>query len=262
MSRARTARHARPSIMKQESLGRRSDTAYSSFGAMHGLFRAVSAWVPPAEQARQAALLRYYRDHDTDGTRTLWQQQSEPPRDPTELVMLADSEADAGSDAALAYIAELRQYEPGEADTILATLRIRQDRPDEAAAALEAALTRLRNDPWPTLQFKQRALQIAVALAEHDAVLARRMFEALRQPFSVRAVDDRRLITVAELTRQLDFGGLCGQALDALEPHVPWTESFLRLRRDCYQATSSPRLGAAARDLNEFLTNAGQALVP
>ena len=46
----------------------------------------------------------------------------------------------------------------------------------------------------------------------------------------------------AEMSRQVDFPGLCGPAVGALEPHVPWTESFLRLRRDCYQATGHPLL--------------------
>ena len=106
-----------------------------------------------------------------------------------------------------------------------------------------------------------RAVQLAQIIGTASLRSARRMFDALEQPFAVLASEETRLVARAEMTRQIDFPGLCGPAVGALEPHVPWTESFLRLRRDCYQATSHPLLAAAERDLNEFLGNAAQPLV-
>ena len=85
-------------------------------------------------------------------------QQSEPPRDPSELAMAADLEAEAGSETALPLIEQLRGYQPAEADTVLATLRLRQSRFAEAAAALEAGVRPLSRDPWPLLRFKEKAL--------------------------------------------------------------------------------------------------------
>ena len=78
------------------------------------------------------------------------------------------------------------------------------------------------------------------------------MFDALRSPFAIRALEDERLATEANLTRLLDFNRLCHGAVTALEPHVPWSRSFLTLRLDCYRAVGDPRLGAAIRDLEEF----------
>ena len=75
--------------------------------------------------------------------------------------MAADLEAEAGSDAALPLIEQLRAWQPAEADTILATLRFRQSRFDEAAAALESAIVRFRVDPWPVRRFKEKALVLA-----------------------------------------------------------------------------------------------------
>ena len=69
-------------------------------------------------------------------------------------------------------------------------------------------------------------------------------------------------MTRAEVSKLVDFPGLCGEAVGALEPHVPWSESFLRLRRDCYQAINSPLLATANRDLDEFLANAAEPLLP
>jgi hypothetical protein len=83
------------------------------------------------------------------------------------------------------------------------------------------------------------------------------MFDAMGQPFAVHGLEDVRLLTRAALTRQLDFAGLCAGAVGALEPDVPWNDGFLQLRRDCYQASGSPRLSIANRELAEFLAAQG-----
>ena len=72
---------------------------------------------------------------------------------------------------------------------------------------------------------------------------------------------ESRLTARAEITRYLDFARVCGPAVGVMEPQVPWTESFLRLRRDCYQAAGHPLLQVAERDLREFLGNTSQPLV-
>jgi hypothetical protein len=117
-------------------------------------------------------------------------------------------------------------------------------------------------DPWPQLRFKQHALALIDALTARDPGPARRLFVALREPFSVRATDTARLMTRVDLATRVDFEGTCRDAIDELEPHVPWTGRFLVLRRDCYQATADPRLGAALRDLGEFASGEPLPLAP
>jgi spermidine synthase len=213
--------------------------------------------LPPSEQARQAALRSYFQATDAAGTRRLWQGQSEVPRDPSELAMAADLEAEAALDAALPLIEQLRAYQPAEADTLLATLRLRQSRIQEAASALQTAFARYRVDPWPLLRYKQKALALATAVGI-DPATARLLYEALREPFSLRAVDDVRLMTQLELSARFDFKGACRAPIEALEPHVPWTARFLAMRRECYQLNNDPRQVVANRDLNGFL--AGEPL--
>ena len=167
--------------------------------------------------------------------------------------MLADLEAESGAEAALPLIEQLRAYQPGEADVVLATLRFRQGRFDEAATALEAAFDDFRRNPWALTRFKERGVVLAAAVAVRSDLLGARMFEALGQPFAIRAVEDERLLTRATLTARLNFKGLCGHAMDAFEPHVPWTDSFLKLRRDCYQAIGDQRLAGATSDLADFV---------
>ena len=196
------------------------------------------------------------------GAWDLWRQQSEPPRDPSELVMAANLDAERGSDTALPLIERLRGYQPAEADTVLAILRLRQSKLPEAASALESAFARYRVDPWPLMRFKLKALALADELTTRDPQQARRLFDVLRQPFSVRVIDDRRLLMMVDLTTRFDFKGACREPVGALEPYVPWTAGFLVLRRDCYQANNDPRLAVATRELNDFLAHEPLPLAP
>jgi hypothetical protein len=222
------------------------------YNAVENLVEDPPPNAPASELARQRAMIRFYVFNDRPGARGAWAEQAEPPRDANELAMLAEIEADSGSEAALPYIEQLRAHQPAEADTLLAALRLRQARIPEAAAALEAALVRLRTDPWPVLPLKQKAVDLVAPIAERDAVTARRLFAALREPFAVRAVELPRLMALAALSRRLDFAGLCRIPIGALEPTPPWNAFTLTLRRECYQATSDPRLAVAVRDLERF----------
>ena len=230
-------------------------TARVSYYMGQGWFGDLSPQGSPAEQARQRALMRYYENGDVAGTRDTWRQQAGgDPRDPTELAMVANFEADAGSDAAMPLIERMRAHSKIESDVTLAALRVRQANVDGATSALESAFTALRKDPWPALRFKQGALGIAATLGAKDPGAAKRLFEALREPFSVRSVDESRMLTAAELATRLDFATLCRQPVAGLEPFAPWNEGFLRMRRQCYGATNDPGLARATLDLEEFLS--------
>jgi spermidine synthase len=238
------------------------DTARMSYYVGQGWFGEVTPQGSPSEQARQRALLRYYESSDAAGARGLWQQQSGLPRDPTELAMVANLEADEGSDAALPLIEGMRAYSQIEADVTLAVLRLRQSKTGAATAALETAFTRLRSDPWPGLRFKQAALAMAATVGARDPAAARQLFDALREPFAVRSVDEARMLTAAELATRLDFASFCRQPVGGLEPFAPWNQDFLRMRQQCYLATSDPRLAGATLDLQEFLSREPLPLAP
>ncbi|MEO8257842.1 MAG: fused MFS/spermidine synthase [Acidobacteriota bacterium] len=251
---ARTAGHARPAFSDQPAIDWAAvDTAWVGYQATEQHLAGVEVSGPSDEQARQSALLLYYRDSDLAAARSAWQRQTRTAAGPTELAMLSDLGAESGSEDALPLIEQLRQYQPGEADAILATLRFRQGRFEDAAAALEAAFADFRDSPWALHRFKERAVALATAVAIRRPGLAVRMFDGLNSPFAIRALQDERLLTVATLTRLLDFDRQCRDAVAALEPHPPWSRSFLTLRRDCYRAVGDPRRGAAARDLDEFV---------
>ena len=236
------------------------DTAWVNFnGWTSGVLAAVSRGSPD-EQQRRAALEGYYGRGDTAGVRELWHRQTDPPRDPSELALAADVEADAGADAALPLISHLRAYQPAEADVILAGFFLKRQQYDMAASALERAFNRLRDDPWPLLAFKDKALRLAGVLGSQQPALARRLIAALRQPFALNAVSDERLATVIDLAR-VDFPALCRAPISELEPHVIWSEPVLRARGECYAVTHDSRQRIAARDLDDFLAHESQPLI-
>src|SRR5262249_1396872 len=212
--------------------------------------------------ARQAAVQRYCEAGGLDGARDLWRRQIEPPRDPAELAMAADLEAESGSDAALALIEKLRAYEPAEADTILAALRLRQSRLDDAATPLRSALARHRVEPWALVRYKQKALTPATTLAPPNPTPSPAICDALRERFAARAVEGTRRITQLEVAATFDFKGRCGESMEGLEPHVPWTARFLSMRRECYALNQDPRVAAAARDLGDFIAREPAPIAP
>ncbi len=237
------------------------DTAWGDFVGWD-LPAAPAAGMPSEEQLRQQALQRYYVENNPAAARELWRQLTEPARDPMELAMAADLEAEAGSDTALPLVEQLRAYQPGEADIVLATLRLRQARIEEATAALVSGFTRLRADPWAQIRFVQKSLVLAEALGARSPAAARQLFDTLQQPFSVQAADTPRLVTRVDLAVRFDFRGACQAAFTDLEPNIPWTRALLIMRRDCYQATSDPRLPDALRDLEAYASREPIPLTP
>jgi hypothetical protein len=232
---------------------------FSQMSEDGGLVR-VNPEVSPADQARQMALIRYYRENNLEAARAAWSQQSQPPADLNEIAMVADIQASAADPAALDTIARLRQSQPAEADVMLAELRFVQRDYEGAAAALESAFSAWRRDAWPLPRFAHKGISRAQVLGAASPAIARRMFEALKEPLAVKVADHRRRSALAVLSTNADFKGLCAQAVGALEPNVPWAVEFLTLRRNCYAETGDQRLSAATRDLNEFLSMTGLPL--
>ena len=213
--------------------------------------------IPPAgspiERSRQAAILDFYARNNVTAARERWKEQTDGPRNPVELSMVASLEAEAGSDGALPYIEQIRRYEPAEASAILAVLKSKQGQNDAAVAALESALTQMTTDPWPIPAVKSRSIALAGTLGGQNPGFAQRMIDALKTSFAAGWVPERNRITSLVLSPQAGFAEYCGGPATALEPYPPWEATALTLRRDCYAATHDPRLRIAERDLSEFI---------
>ncbi len=220
----------------------------------------VNPYASPEDQARQRALLHYYLEDSTEAARAAWSAHSRPPADHNEVAMVADFQAMAGAAEAAATIERLRHYHSGEADVMLAQLRFTERDLEGAAGALESAFATFRRDPWALPRFTQKGVALASAVGDASPALAARMLTALAEPFSVKVADHQRRTAVSLLTRHVDFRGLCRNAIDTLEPNVPWVGEFLMLRQRCYEETGDARLAVATRELNEYLSMQGVPL--
>lgn len=204
------------------------------------------------EQSRLAVAIDLFGERNVAGAFAAWRSLGREPQSPTELSIVATGLADLGDEAAVPYIERLRDFQAMEGDCLMARLRAQQGRFEEAAGALESAFRRYRDDPWASAIVTGEALNLVPVIADRQPALTTRLFEALRQPFVVRADNDQRINTMAELLSRLDLKRYCREALKPLEPNISWNRNWLTLRRDCYAATKDPDAELAARDLAEF----------
>jgi len=214
----------------------------------------------PTDALRRAEAYARFGAHDLAGVLVAWSAQPRPPAGSFELGMLADALTDAGDDAALPLLEQLRAFEPTEADALLARLHLRRGRRAEAAAALEAAFRGYRADPWPRLAVMRAALTETTGELAQDPALGRRLFDALREPFAVRLLEDERRSERLKLAARVDFPGLCAEALAAFEPNFPWSREPLALRYECYAAGGGARAARAKAELLAFMSGEPSSL--
>jgi hypothetical protein len=104
-----------------------------------------------------------------------------------------------------------------------------------------------------------RGLGLAREIAAVQPAMAGSLFEALAPPFSIRALDQERRISLAFVARSGALWDACRSAVRALEPDVPWRADVLSLRAECYERARDGGAARAAADLRAF--QAGEASV-
>ena len=170
-----------------------------------------------------------------------WKSLAREPRHLGELALVAECLADRGDDSALPYIDQLHQILPTEAEAIRARLLWREKRIDQATATVQQCLKSLRVDPWPGSALVDRTLNLAVELmgAGSAADNGEETFRLLQEPFAVYNSDDTRLLALLRAGTVLDHGRSgrnVWHIVGGLEPNIPWTFGFLRMRSICYAA--------------------------
>ena len=184
-----------------------------------------------------------------------WRGQAAEPKTLNELLLVADSLAEIGDDAALPYIERLREMLPTEATAITARLRIQQKNWTAATPALEEALAAFGHYPWTPGDMVMRTILATKTLAEQNESAALSMHRALSEPFVIYDHDHLRLgmlLAAGLLLDQNAPGRYSLPAIEALEPNVPWEEDLLRVRDECYRHLNDPRAEQAHRDFVAF----------
>jgi spermidine synthase/MFS family permease len=202
--------------------------------------------------ARHRAALHYSEGRLTQALAE-WRAHTWPPVNTAELVMLAESLADGGSDAALAYAEQLRPFQPADADFVIARLRYRQGRFDLSAAALQKAFATMQRNPWETVDAMGRSLDVARNLARIRQ-LTPAVIESLSHPFAAGQWEDvRKWYRAVVLKEYESCTPRTVHALLEMEPWPPWSRDFLTMRRDCYATVMLDSMRSRAqKDLDEF----------
>ena len=198
-------------------------------------------------QARDA-----YLQGNLNAAYELWMAQDGLPSGRIDLLLMAESLADAGDERALEVAAELAELAPVEGRSVMARWHLRNGEPELAAEELIAAFRLIREDPWTWQPHAQRATALAMEIGRASPELGRRLFEELAEPFAAEQQSEARLFARLTLAHEVDRDALCVEAHEAYEPWIPWTEPFLRRRRDCYEATNHPLAVTAQRQLEDF----------
>lgn len=214
------------------------------------------------ELARRADAHALWTRRSRPAALQAWRSRVRVPSGPNELALVAEVTADAAEESALAAIEALRGYQPAEADAILARLRLRQGWHEASLDALDRAFSAYRRDPWPSPLVMHGALDVALELAGQKPELAPRVLSLLREPFALRMLDEVRIEEAFLVSSLVEPGDDCLALLDAVEPHVPFTEPWLDYEVSCFTRTDDPRLLRAFDDRKRFLERAPEPLLP
>ncbi len=204
------------------------------------------------EELRQALAQKSFVEGRPEAVLTNWRAQRWEPRGSIEEIVLAEALAQGAEEIAAEYIERIRQRRAVEADVLLARLRWRQGRLEEATQAFERAFLAYREDPWPLAILIRNSFSVVLDIASRDAALASRLEESLAQPFSLSVLDEERRLIRLEVASRLDPSRYV-RAVEDMEPNVPWRRPILERRAQAYSATGNSRAPLARRELAKFL---------
>lgn len=213
---------------------------------------------PPEAFKKLADAMSRWQGGALGATHAAWKAWGKDPSGYYERRMVTEALAEAGEEQdAKAAIDAWVNESPGEAHLFRARLLGRTHHGREAADELRLGLVAYRDDPWIDRTIVRRVFNVAATLAL-DPALMPTVLEALGTPFAVRAMEGIRLATRTKIVPVED--ARCVEMFAALEPHVPWDETNLTRRRDCYRNHNAPLAAAADADLQRFFGNAPSKL--
>lgn len=211
--------------------------------------------------ADDAGAMRATRPRNVRGT-VDWQQVEKKrpwldnPSEPANLGALATialAAAKSGDPRAEEAAKVVAREQPIEGGYILATLRAKQERYDEATELLRRVFVNYRKSAWPDQELMERSFELAVELARTDPKRARVLFDALAKPFAAMQHENSRRfarIVIAPLFEP------CGQhtieSLRVMEPYPFWQRQILTIRANCYAIAGLDLAPQAWRDLERF----------
>jgi hypothetical protein len=173
-------------------------------------------------------------------------------------MVVADAHAQLGhAEEAIPLLDEMRKTHAAESHIIEAKLHLARGDSELAHGSFVHAITALRRDPWSHYELIKRSLPgVALSLSRQAPATSAKLAVLLAQPLSANVHDDRRRRLRFELAMRSGDATLCAEALQELEPHIPWRRRFLEQRVDCYRRGGHPRASLAEAELRRFESDA------
>jgi hypothetical protein len=240
-----------PRLLDKHVDWERSTDDWMAFRASEGAEIRLHSQMTEGQRVRAYALVQFANAHFPDVI-AQWRLQARDPSGPTELAVLAVSNAELADDAALPYIDQLRAFEPVEADAILARLRLRQGKLDQATDALVSSFIGYRSDLWAWPIVMNQALETAKELGQRHPPSMSALRRGLSQPFACSMFDEGRNEALLTLVRSQEIDATCVDALRPFEPYFPWIQDLLAWRVQCYDLVHHAEASRATRELKEF----------
>ncbi|MFH1277182.1 MAG: fused MFS/spermidine synthase [Candidatus Eisenbacteria bacterium] len=206
---------------------------------------------PDEERRRRISAETSYLSGDGGAALAAWPFGGRPPEGMTEIAVVADLLAEAGSEEALPLIGRVGTWSAAEAELIRARLLLARGDAARAAAALEGAFRECRKDPWPWPRLVRGGLDLVAEIAARDPRGGVRLYEALSEPFAVYLLDEARLAALVAAGRVLG-GEPHARAIERWEPDVPWDGPFLVERAEAYGRVGHRLASRAARERDEY----------
>ena len=226
-----------------------------------GFARSIDAATSLHEQtARDAERLRMMRprvrgavDWAAVDRMRPWIARDATPRHLGELAQMAIDAAKNGDARAEEWAKMVGSVQPVEADLILALLRSRQNRIDEAVALLRRSFLGYRRTAWPQPLVMDPAFDLALDLAHTSPERARTLYNALSLPFAAFQHETGRNMALIAIAPLFDR---CGPhaiaALRVVEPYPIWQQEMLTIRANCYALARLGEAEEAWADLARF----------
>lgn len=166
------------------------------------------------------------------------------------MALAAAMEGDPRSEDAGKTVA---REQPIEGRFIIAMLRARQRRHDEATDLLRGVFLSYRRSPWPNQELMEKSFELAVELARTDPGRARILYESLAEPFAAMQHENRRRFTRVVIAPLFDkCGPRAIEALRVMEPYPIWQREVLIIRANCYALAGLDLAPRAWEDLERF----------
>jgi hypothetical protein len=180
--------------------------------------------------------------------------------DAVQIEMMAECAVFSGDSSAEEWVEKCGKFHGLTETALRACLAATRKNPADATEGLVKTFEASRKDPWLRATFLRQVVNTARAVANvsKDPVIARRLYDALSQPFAVEMLNEDRIAARLDIARLTDANRVNPQVRDALEPfatYPKWDEQFLRDRLIAYHSLKDPRVVDAADDLRRYLEN-------